>query len=133
MRFNKVLDVTALVLVAVCGQVARGITVNGDIEGDPPDTTYSGDNGVLSSPTGTTWNSIVHFVNAGSSTTVRSSRTAARACWTSSATSQASALRGKSSITGPDPTRPRQTLYRILGQTVKASISQAFRHGHLYP
>ena len=66
MRFNKVLDVTALVLVAVCGQVARGITVNGDIEGDLPDTTYSGDNGVLSSPTGTTWNSIVHFVNAGS-------------------------------------------------------------------
>jgi hypothetical protein len=44
--------------------VVFGLTVNGDIEGGfASDTTYVGDDGVLSSPGGTVWNSIPHFVN----------------------------------------------------------------------
>jgi hypothetical protein len=46
-------------------QVAFGLTVNGDIEGYfPTDTTYIGDDGILSSPGRTVWNSIPHFMNA---------------------------------------------------------------------
>ena len=63
MRFNKLLGVTSLVLAAFYGQVAFGMTVNGDIEGGSSDATYSGDDGVLSSSGGTTWNSIPHFVD----------------------------------------------------------------------
>ena len=63
MRLNKLLSVTSLVLAAFYGQVAFGLTVNGDIEADPSGTTYVGDDGVLSSPGGTTWNSIPNAVD----------------------------------------------------------------------
>jgi hypothetical protein len=63
MRFNRLIGVTSLVLAALYGQVAFGFTVNGDIESDLSDATYSGDDGILSSSGGSTWNSIVHFVD----------------------------------------------------------------------
>ncbi len=63
MRFNKLIGVTSLVLATFYGQVAFGSTVNGDIEGTLSYVTYSGDDGVLSSPGGTTWNSIPHLVD----------------------------------------------------------------------
>lgn len=63
MRFSKLLGITSLVLAAFYGQVAFGLTINGDIEGTLSYVTYSGDDGVLSSPGGTTWNSIPHLVD----------------------------------------------------------------------
>jgi len=63
MRINKLLGVTSLVLAAFYGQVAFGLTVNGDIESDPSGATYVGDDGVLSTPGGSTWNSIPHLMD----------------------------------------------------------------------
>jgi hypothetical protein len=63
MRINKLLGVTSLVLAAFYGQVAFGLTINGDIEGTSSYVTYVGDDGVLSSTGGTTWNSIPHLVD----------------------------------------------------------------------
>jgi hypothetical protein len=57
--------IVCMILAVGYGQVVFGLTVNGDIEGGfASDTTYVGDDGVLSSPGGTVWNSIPHFVNA---------------------------------------------------------------------
>jgi hypothetical protein len=48
-----------LILAILYGQASFGITVNVDFEGNPvTDTTYNGDDGILSSAGGTVWNSI---------------------------------------------------------------------------
>jgi hypothetical protein len=67
--------------------VAFGITVNGDIEGTLSYVTYSGDDGVLSSPGGTTWNSIPHFVDTPNLLDEFNNATGIGVTWTGSDTS----------------------------------------------
>jgi hypothetical protein len=56
--------IVCMILAVGYGQVVFGLTVNGDIEGGfASDTTYVGDDGVLSSTGGTAWNSIPNYVN----------------------------------------------------------------------
>jgi hypothetical protein len=60
-RFIRALG---MILAIGFSQVAFGLTVNVDFEGNyPNDTTYSGDNGILSSSGGTVWNSIPDTVD----------------------------------------------------------------------
>ncbi len=62
---SRVIRMLCMVLAVFYGQMAFSLTVNGDIEGNPPtDATYSGDDGILSSPGGIVWNSVPHFTNS---------------------------------------------------------------------
>jgi hypothetical protein len=64
MLSSRFIRVLYMILAISFSQVAFGLTVNGDLEGNPStDTTYSGDNGILSSSGGTVWNSIPNAID----------------------------------------------------------------------
>ncbi len=61
---SRIIRLLYMILAVCYGQAAFALTVNGDIEGNPPsDATYVGDDGILSSPGGTVWNSVPDYVN----------------------------------------------------------------------
>ncbi len=61
---SRIIRMLCMILALGYGQAAFALTVNGDIEGNPPsDATYAVDDGILSTAGGTVWNSIPDFVN----------------------------------------------------------------------
>lgn len=80
--FSKLLGVTALVMAVFYGQAALGVTINGDIEGTVSFVTYSGNDGVLSTSGGSTWNSIPDFVDTTSLVDEFNNTTAIDVTWT---------------------------------------------------